>query len=295
MPHRTRGFRGVLRNMAYARREAAQVNHVFGDIHYIACALPTNRTLLTVADCTTLVHRAGIRRSAIQRLWYTWPIARSAAITTISESTRQELLRLTGCPPVKVRVVHVPVSPGFVVTPSAFDPSCPKVLQVGTKPNKNLERVARALEGIPCTLRIVGPLSGAQHAVLDRAGIRYTAVAGISDAQLVQEYRDCDMLVFASTYEGFGLPVVEAQATGRPVVTSNLCSMPEVAGGAACLVDPYDVQDMRRGILRVINDQAHREELVCQGLLNVKRFRPAAIAAQYASIYHELASGQGSR
>jgi glycosyltransferase involved in cell wall biosynthesis len=96
------------------------------------------------------------------------------------------------------------------------------------------------------------------------------------------------MLVFASIYEGFGLPIVEAQATGRPVVTSTTCSMPEVAGSAACLVNPFDVASIREGIVKVIDDQAYRDELVRLGFENVKRFRADYISAQYGKIYKDL-------
>ena len=97
-----------------------------------------------------------------------------------------------------------------------------------------------------------------------------------------------DLLVFVSTYEGFGLPILEAQATGRPVITSNVLSMPEVAGDSACLVDPFDVSSIRKGILKVINDPAYREKLIKRGFENVKRFQPDKIAEQYADIYRGL-------
>lgn len=288
MPHRTRGLRGLIRNMVFARSRAGEVNHVFGDIHYVACALPAGRTILTVADCTTLVHRMGLRRAVIRRLWYTWPVSHSVIVTTISHNARQELLHLVNCPPEKVRVVHVPVSPSFTFVPKKYDNAYPTILQVGTKENKNLLRVIQALKGIPSRLRIIGSLSEQQRAALEHAGIVYSDVARIPDAQLAQEYKDCDIVVFCSTYEGFGLPIVEAQASGRPVVTSNLYSMPEVAGDAACLVDPFDVDSIKMGILRIIDDAPYRKELVEHGLCNIERFRPEAIAAQFASLYQEL-------
>ncbi|MHB1456385.1 MAG: glycosyltransferase family 4 protein [Armatimonadota bacterium] len=288
MPCQTRGLRGMLRNMAYARSRAGAVNHVFGDIHYIACSLPAGRTILTVADCTTLIHRVGLRRAVLRYLWYTWPISHCALVTTISESTRQELLNLVSCPPEKVRVVHVPVSSSFTFSPKEFNHECPTILQVGTRENKNLLRVILAVMGVPCHLRIIGVLSEQQKTALEQLGIRYSSVANIPDTQLTKEYRDCDMVVFASTYEGFGLPIVEAQASGRPVITSNLCSMPEVAGDAACLVDPFDVDSIKTGILHIISDATYRAELVERGLINIERFRPEAIATQYTSLYQEL-------
>ena len=118
--------------------------------------------------------------------------------------------------------------------------------------------------------------------------IEYSSAANLSVDEMVKEYINCDLCTFVSTYEGFGLPIVEAQATGRPVVTSNILSMPEVAGEAACLVDPFNVSSIRAGILKVINDSVYRDWLVQCGFENVKRFRPETIAKQYINVYREL-------
>ncbi|WP_317128712.1 glycosyltransferase [Natronoflexus pectinivorans] len=81
-----------------------------------------------------------------------------------------------------------------------------------------------------------------------------------------------------------------AQATGRPVITSNISSMPEVAGNGACFVNPYDENDMREGVLKIINNKDYRETLIKNGLNNTERFQPAEVAAQYAAIYEEIYS-----
>jgi glycosyltransferase involved in cell wall biosynthesis len=164
----------------------------------------------------------------------------------------------------------------------------PVLLQIGTNNNKNIVNVARALSGVPCHLRIIGRLSKAQIAQLDNSKISYSSVSNLTDSEILTEYIQSDALIFASTYEGFGMPIVEAQATGRPVLTSNVMSMPEVAGDAACLVDPLDVNDIRRGVLTVINDERFRNELVEKGYSNAQRFRPEIIARQYAEIYKEI-------
>jgi glycosyltransferase involved in cell wall biosynthesis len=98
-----------------------------------------------------------------------------------------------------------------------------------------------------------------------------------------------DIIALASSYEGFGMPILEGQAVGRPVITSNILSMPEVAGNAACLVDPYDPSSIRQGILKIIQDAAYRDELVRKGFANVKRFDPQVIALQYLDLYKKVA------
>jgi glycosyltransferase involved in cell wall biosynthesis len=139
-------------------------------------------------------------------------------------------------------------------------------------------------------LNVIGKLTAVQQELLRRCGINYNNIPRATDIQVLDSYRTCDLVAFASTYEGFGLPILEAQATGRPVITSNLSSMPEAAGSAACFVDPLNVESIRAGILRVWHDAAYRQNLVEAGFENVKRFRPEAIAAKYAGLYEELAA-----
>ena len=85
-----------------------------------------------------------------------------------------------------------------------------------------------------------------------RSGLPFSTGESLSDAEVVRAYQECDLVLFASTYEGFGLPIVEAQAVGRPVITSDILSMPEVAGGAARLVDPFSVPAIRGAVLELI-------------------------------------------
>ena len=151
--------------------------------------------------------------------------------------------------------------------------------------------MADALRDLPCKLIIIGSLSPEQRDRLEHCAIHYVSHTNLTEKDLIEQYVSADILIFASLYEGFGMPILEAQATGRPVITSNLYSMPEVAGGAACLVDPYDVGAIRAAVLRLCQDDAYREQLVAAGLENVKRFDPATIAGQYAAVYDSLQTG----
>ncbi len=275
-----------------ARRHQGDVNHVTGDVHYLTLLLDPKRTVLTVHDLVMVGRLRGLARLVFWFLWYWLPVRRSRAIVVISESTRAALLASVRCDPGKVRVIHNNVSDEFRPAPRAFNAAYPRILQVGTKPNKNLSRVAEALAGLACRLVIIGPLSDDQVAMLRQHGIDHENHVGLSRAALVAQYEAADMLLFVSTYEGFGLPIVEAQAVGRPVVTSNILSMPEVSGAAACLVDPYDVMGIRAGVQRIIDDPSYRDGLVAAGYENVKRFGAAHVAKQYAALYREIATGE---
>jgi glycosyltransferase involved in cell wall biosynthesis len=116
----------------------------------------------------------------------------------------------------------------------------------------------------------------------------------LSDEALLRAYEEADLVVFASLAEGFGLPIIEANAMGRAVVTSNLSPMKEVAADAACLVDPYDVDDIRRGIRRVIEDDGYRDRLIERGHENATRFTARVVAEQYARLYEKIAGETSS-
>jgi glycosyltransferase involved in cell wall biosynthesis len=272
-----------------ARHHQGDVTHVTGDINYAAILLRRRTTILTVHD-TEFLDRAGpAKRFLYTWMWLRLPIWRAGLVTVPSEATRQDVLRLVPTDPARVRVVPNPVGGDFGVLPARTG-TPPVVLLVGTRPNKNIERAAAALQGLDCRVVVIGELDTGQRAAFARAALDFRVGTGLSDVELRRAYGDCDLLLFPSTKEGFGIPVLEAQATGRPVVTSSRPPLPEVAGGAACFVDPSDVASIRAGVQRVLTDEGYRAELVRRGLDNVRRFGVTTIAAQYAALYDELAS-----
>lgn len=285
--------RGVVRRLfdiVRARWLSGSVNHVLGDVHYLTLLLPRARTMLTVLDCVSLQRLTGIKRYLLWLFWYRLPLRRVACVTVISPFTRDALVELTGYPKQRIRVIPPPLSPHFTYSPKSkpeqAEPS--RVLLVGTTGNKNLLRSMDAMAGLAVVLVIVGDLGGTERMRLDELGLAFENHRDLSSEQLLEQYRRADVVLFASTYEGFGLPIVEAQAVGRPVVTSNLGAMPDTAGGAACLVDPFDVGDIRRGVKAVLEDPAWAAELVQRGRENANRFAVNRIAAQYAELYREL-------
>lgn len=282
---------GILRRLADALRALCyqgEVNHITGDVHYLSYFLPRKRTVLTILDCVCLENSNGLRFWLLWFFWFWLPVKRCAVIPVISDSTRQQVLKYVRCNPAKVRVIYCNVSKEFESTPLCFNEKRPRILHVGTAENKNLVRHAAALEGVSCKLIVVGVLNDEQRYALEKHGICYENYTDLSRLELVSHYQDCDLVLFASTYEGFGLPIVEAQSVGRPVITSRLWSMPEVAGKGACLVDPFDPLSIREGVRRIISDSAYRDDLIQSGFENIQRFQIEEIAAQYAALYREV-------
>jgi glycosyltransferase involved in cell wall biosynthesis len=287
MPFASRGIFNRLRNMLFAWQNRGDINHVAGDVHYIVLLLPKRGTVLTVADLVSLKRLTGLPRLVVEWCWYRLPVRRAAQVTAISDWTRAELIALLPFAASKTAVVGCPVSTDFVPSHRPTRER-PIVLQVGTGPNKNLRRVSEAMAGIDAHLRIIGRIEDAHINHLLAHKIDFSHASGLSDEDMVGEYRNCDLVVFTSTYEGFGLPIVEAQASGRPAITSALASMPEVAGGAALLVDPFSVSDIRAAIKLILSDPEVYRSLVARGLDNVRRFSPTSIAAEYAALYRRL-------
>jgi glycosyltransferase involved in cell wall biosynthesis len=289
VPRAGGGVLARLQNLYFTRQLRCDVLHVTGDILY--CGLASRSPLvLTIHDVGTYRRLTGWRRWALLNRWCRWPARRAAVVTTVSDAVRHELETLVPEVSSKLVVIGNPVGHGF--RPDDLDRSVgvyAHVLQVGTAPNKNLERVIVALAGLPVHLTIVGRPSDAQLKLLDEFELRHATVIDVSDSDLVDAYRRSDVVVFVSTYEGFGLPVLEAQACGVPVVTSDLPPMSAVAGDAAVLVDPHDVSAIRAGVLRVLRDPALRDELRARGLENARHATAETIAASYAVVYREAA------
>jgi glycosyltransferase involved in cell wall biosynthesis len=169
------------------------------------------------------------------------------------------------------------------------------------KPHKNLERLIEAFhlvrqQGRPeLELIIIGDeiskLQSLRRAVHKYDIHRYVRFLGyVPDKTLAVLYRLASVFVFPSLYEGFGLPPLEAMASGTPVVTSNVSSLPEVVGDAAVLVDPYSVEAIADGIMSVLRSTHLREELRARGLERVKTYSWARSVKRVHEIYGEVLS-----
>ena len=287
---------GILKNLLFYRRQPADIYHITGHIHYIALLFPKRNTVLTIHDLVILDRRSGLRRYVLKKLLFDWPLKKLDYITVVSEATKTALLKCTNVNAHKIRVIENPLGDGFDAEPERqFNRKCPTILQVGTMQNKNVPALIRAISGLKCRLRIIGRMDDKIIQALEANGTSYENVSDLGSDQIVEEYRSSDIVAFCSTSEGFGLPIIEAQAMRKAVVTSDLSPMKEIAGGGAFLADPYDASSIRSGILKLMNEPKLRNELIERGVKNVERFDPKTIARQCADLYEEILANCKSR
>ena len=280
----------ILYNLIWIRNHVKGngVIHMTGGPHYFLLALKGKRNILTIHDLVLLHNSTGLKHAIYKQLWFQLPIRYAKAVTCISETVAKDLSTNFTMPKEKIHIIYNAVDTNFRYTEKAFNSNNPRILHVGTTWNKNLERVIKALIGVPCTLVIIGAIDKHIQTILETNNIIYIQKQNISDAMLRKEYELADIVSFPSIYEGFGMPIVEGQAVGRPVLTSNIAAMTEIANGGACLVDPTDETSIKNGFLKIIQDETFRQQLIRAGKENIKRFSVEKITKQYKDLYTSL-------
>lgn len=290
MPSQYASLPGILKNMWYTfkHRNKQGINHITGDVHYCIIPLMFCSTVLTIHDTCAYDNAKGIKKWIIKYLWFKIPLLLAKKVVCISEATKTSVGRFTHRK--DLAVIYNAIDPCFQYTAKTFDVNSPTILLVGTNWNKNVERTLIALKDIPCRITIIGRLSSRQLDVLARHHAKYTNKENLTDDEILAEYKQADIVSFCSEYEGFGMPIIEANAVGRAVITSHLSPMTEVGGESPFYVDPFDVNSIRAAFLHIISDKETRDRHIKLGLKNVKRFQLNNIVKQYKTIYKEMLS-----
>ena len=288
MPSQYASIKGVIKNMLFTfkHRNRTGINHITGDVHYCILPLIFCKTVLTVHDTVLYEHSKGIKRLLFKYLWYKIPLMFASKIVCISETTRQKISQFTNRE--DISVIGNSIDPKLVKTPYVFNSLEPRILIIGTNWNKNIVRTVKALAGIKCKIIIIGSLSFEQETILKADNIVYENKCGLSDEEIINEYKNCDIVSFCSVFEGFGMPIIEANAVGRPVITSDISPMKEVAGGSALLADPYNVDDIRCKMMCLLTEEKVRQRCIELGYENAKKYSQSNIVNQYLHIYSQL-------
>ncbi|HEV3060775.1 MAG TPA: glycosyltransferase family 1 protein [Vicinamibacterales bacterium] len=291
------------------RREAVSLFHA---PHYVLPPLVRCRSVVTIHDCIHLMFpqylpsRAAL---AYARTSIALAARRATRVMTVSESSKRDILRFVNTSPDKIDVIYNAYDERFAVEPleedvvrvrERFQLHDEFVLYAGNvKPHKNVERLIQAFDlvrrrGLDHLKLVIMGDDVSRYPALRRAVHRhqlhkYVRFLGyLPEETLAVMYRLAGVFVFPSLYEGFGLPPLEAMASGTPVVTSNLSSLPEVAGDAAVLVDPYDPSAIADGIYSVLTDEQVRRELRRKGIERARQFSWGASVRRVREIYTEV-------
>jgi len=273
-------------------------------------------TVVTVHDVIQLV-LPEYRALARQRVYFglvTRALRHATAIITVSECSRQDLVRTVGVPIERVFVVENAISERLApVTDEAmldgvrarYGLTEPFVLYLGANDlRKNVNRLIRAYAALPRSLRdayqlvVAGrqwphdhPLYPDPKLVVQELGLgdRVVFTGGILEAEKAALLSAATVFAFPSLYEGFGLPVLEAMACGTPVLTANGSSLPEVTGDAALLVDPASVEAIVGGLAELLESPALRRDLAERGLARAARYRWSEVAERTVAVYRRAA------
>ena len=280
--------------------------------HYVLPPLVRCRSVVTIHDVIHLMFPQYLpnRLAFSYAKWsITQAAQRSTRVMTVSQSSKRDILRFVDTEPDKIDVIYNAYDERFAMEPAEEDVVRVReryqltdefVLYAGNvKPHKNLERLIdafaivrkRGLDHLKLVLigDEMSKYSALRRAVHKHQLHKYVRFLGyLPEETLAVMYRLAGVFVFPSLYEGFGLPPLEAMASGTPVVTSNVSSLPEVAGDAAVLVDPYDPQAIADGIYRVLTDETLRREMVHKGIARAGQFSWEQSARRVRAIYGEV-------
>ena len=285
---------------------------VFHAPHYVLPPAIRCRSVVTIHDCIHLMFPQYLPNKAAYAyarasMWAA--VKRSSRILTVSEASKRDILHFFNVAPEKIEVVYNAIDDHFWLTPPEEEVARVReryqldhqfVLYVGNiKPHKNLVRLIEAFAELrrggldEVKLLIIGDeiskLPALRRAVHRHKLHKHVRFLGfVSDGTLRILYRLASVFVFPSLYEGFGLPPLEAMASGTPVVTSNQSSLPEVTGDAAVLVDPYDVDSLVDGIRRVLTDPALAAELRRRGPERAREFSWAHSVEKTRRVYEAV-------
>ncbi|MEF3108402.1 glycosyltransferase family 1 protein [Raoultella sp. WB_B2P2-3] len=237
------------------------------------------RSVITIHDLNHI--DIPYNSSFLKRVYYKLILKRACkkalCILTVSEFSKKRICEWSGRSEEDVFVVGNGVSKEFFTNEATLKKE--QILIVGNrKKHKNELNALKAFDNsnIPSSVKLVftGKISPELDGYINQNGLRdrVSFLGTVSNAKLSELYRESFFLLFPSLYEGFGLPIVESMACGTPTIISNSTSLPEVAGGAAIMVNPDDVEDIKNNIEKLYYDLELQQELVGKGFCNIQRY-----------------------
>jgi glycosyltransferase involved in cell wall biosynthesis len=264
------------------------INHVTGDINFISLFLSKKKTINTILDYYSLTRLKGIKKKIYYLFWVKIPAIKSSHLISISNKTKKEIIKYTNFNKKKITVSDVCIQDIYKKNKKKFNKKKPKILIIGTNKNKNIKNILMSLININCELLIIGELIKEHLDLLKKYKLSYKNYIALNSNGVFKKYTESDILLFASISEGFGMPILESQTVGRPVITSNLEPMTHVGGNAAFYVNPRSIKSIRNGVVKILSSKVLRDKLTINGFKNIKRFNKTKILQKHLSCYYNI-------
>ena len=280
-----------IKNIKHVRSINSDVIHITGGVGYFTLLLSKKKTIVTFHDTNHLeFDLVGLKKFVFKLVYYTIPIKRAKYITVVSNYTKERIISLFNIDEKKLVVIPNCYPLDFKTNEKKTISTCVKILQIGTKSNKNISSLIKAIVGLNIELTIIGKLNDELIELLKKNSINYINKFNLSREEIYNEYVNTDILAFISLREGFGLPILEANIVGRAIITSNQTSLPEVAGNSAHIVNPYNIDEIRAGIIKLSTNDEYRNQLIINGFQNLKRYSPELTSSLYFNLYKSIKS-----
>lgn len=282
----------LLKNIIYVhkRRSKNGINHITGDIHYCILGLLGCTSVLTIHDDYSYKQaKKGIFGKIYKYIfWIYLPIKFATTVLCVTESTKNKIIKLYNNSKIRVFTNHTWPST-YKYYPKTFNVAKPTILHLSTGENKNLETTIRALEGLNASLVVVEKMTDAQKELARSLHVDFINTGRIADEEILTLYVNADIVAFPSSYEGFGMPIVESQLIGRSLITTDAPPMNWVAGpNCYFLENPLDAHEMKKLIVRIISNKAERDFYIAEGLKNAERFSVQRTERELLDIYKRI-------
>ncbi len=280
----------------------------FTPTHYLPIFAP-KKSVVSILDVSYIYFPELFKKKDLIQLkkWTKYSAKKSGKILTISESSKNDIIKEYGVSREKVEVIYPGISTGLSANnklrmedlENKFGIKNKYILFVGTlQPRKNITRLIEAYSKIDTdvSLVIVGRRGWKYEEILnapDKYNVKDKVLflENVSDEELPSLYKNAEFFILPSLYEGFGIPVLEAMSYGTAVITSNISSLPEVGGDAALYVDPNDAEDISKKMKKLLEDDNLKKQLIDKGKKQVEKFSWEKSARETLAVLEEVGRG----
>lgn len=278
----------LIKNIRYVKKEINRSNpdiiHIIGSEHYLLPFINKKKSIITVHDIGFFTNEKHLLKKIWKYMMFILPLNLAGIKVFISEKSKNE------CSKYLLNKNNLRIIPDCVEENYKYKDNIvlhkPIILQIGTKQNKNIIRVIQAIKDLNIHYRIIGKLDENILKRLESSKIDFSNAYNLTDDEILNEYYNCNIVSFPSLYEGFGMPIIEGQATGRIVVTSDLPPMNQIANqNSAIIVNPYDIDSIKQGFIEAMKIS---QTIIQAGLENATKYSAKNVSLQYNNLYKSL-------